>query len=78
MGRLREAARDRTGPTPRQKGSVRTFKGALVLVDYPNQPFVITQPKGSTPFGNPSAEANGVPRDQVAEFYRTSSTRRAR
>ncbi|MFC0623714.1 M6 family metalloprotease domain-containing protein [Kribbella deserti] len=55
---------------PGKSGSVRTFKGALVLVDYPNQPFVVTQPKGSTPFGNPSAEANGIPREQVAEFYR--------
>jgi len=55
---------------PSKLGSVRTFKGALVLVDYPNQPFVITQPKGSTVFGNPSAEANGIPRAQVADFYR--------
>lgn len=55
---------------PAKTGSVRTFKGALVLVDYPNQPFVVTQPKGSTPFGNPSVEANGVPRAQVADFYR--------
>ena len=54
---------------PAAKGSVRTFKGALVLADYPNQPFVITQPQNSTVFGNPSAEANGVPRDQVAQFY---------
>lgn len=54
---------------PARKGSVRTFKGALVLADYPNQPFVVTQPKGSTVFGNPSAEANGIPRDQVAQFY---------
>ena len=54
---------------PNVKGSTRTFKGALVLVDYPNQDFVVTKPKGSTPFGNPSAEANGVPREQVAEFY---------
>ena len=54
---------------PNVKGSTRTFKGALVLVDYPNQDFVATLPKGSTPFGNPSAEANGVPRDQVAGFY---------
>ena len=50
---------------PSKKGSVRTFKGALVLVDYPNQPFVITQPKGSTVFGNPSAAANGIPRAEV-------------
>ncbi|WP_406053439.1 M6 family metalloprotease domain-containing protein [Kribbella sp. NBC_00889] len=55
---------------PAVPGSARTFKGALVLVDYPNQDFVITKPKGSTPFGNPSAEANGVPRDQVAQFYK--------
>jgi len=54
---------------PDAKGSVRTFKGALVLLDYPNQPFVVTQPRGSTIFGNPSAEANDVPRDQVARFY---------
>ena len=54
---------------PARKGSKRTFKGALVLLDYPNQPFVVTQPKGSTVFANPSAEANGVPRDQVAQFY---------
>ncbi|MBE1585985.1 hypothetical protein ACFPOI_45220 [Nonomuraea angiospora] len=54
---------------PAVKGSKRTFKGALVLLDYPNQPFVVTQPKGSTIFANPSAEAHDVPRDQVAKFY---------
>ncbi|MGW3343508.1 M6 family metalloprotease domain-containing protein [Nonomuraea rubra] len=54
---------------PAVKGSQRTFKGALVLLDYDNQPFVVTQPKGSTVFGNPSAEAHDVPRDQVAKFY---------
>jgi M6 family metalloprotease-like protein len=55
---------------PAQRGSVRTFRGALVLADYPNQPFVVTQPQGSTVFANPSAEAHDVPRDQVAGFYR--------
>ncbi|MFD1933757.1 M6 family metalloprotease domain-containing protein [Nonomuraea mangrovi] len=54
---------------PGAKGSTRTFKGALVLLDYPNQPFVATQPKGSTIYRNPSAEAHDVPRDQVAKFY---------
>ncbi|MEV0593644.1 M6 family metalloprotease domain-containing protein [Nonomuraea cavernae] len=54
---------------PAVKGSTRTFKGALVLLDYPNQEFVVTQPKGSTIFGNPSAEAHDIPRDQVATFY---------
>jgi M6 family metalloprotease-like protein len=54
---------------PANQGSVRTFRGALVLVDYPNQPFVVTQPQGSTVFANPSAEAHDIPRDQVAGFY---------
>ncbi|PZG50756.1 peptidase M6 [Spongiactinospora gelatinilytica] len=54
---------------PTVKGSVRTFKGALVLLDYPDQPFVVTQPRGSTVFENPSAEAHDIPRDQVARFY---------
>lgn len=54
---------------PAVKGSKRTFKGALVLVDYPNQPFVVTQPQGSTIFKNPSAQAHDVPREQVATFY---------
>ncbi|GAA4072102.1 M6 family metalloprotease domain-containing protein [Nonomuraea soli] len=55
---------------PAVKGSTRQFKGALVLLDYPNQAFVVTQPKGSTIYGNPSAEAHDIPRDQVATFYR--------
>ena len=54
---------------PSVSGSVRTFRGALVLLDYPNQPFVVTQPQGSTVFANPSAEASGIPREQLAQFY---------
>ncbi|WP_061300324.1 M6 family metalloprotease domain-containing protein [Herbidospora cretacea] len=54
---------------PNVQGSDRTFKGALVLLDYPNQPFVVTQPQGSTVFKNPSAQAHDIPRDQVAKFY---------
>jgi M6 family metalloprotease-like protein len=54
---------------PSVKGSERQFKGALILLDYPNQPFVITQPQGSTVFANPSAEAHDVPNGQVAQFY---------
>lgn len=55
---------------PSVEGSVRTFRGALVLLDYSNQPFVVTQPQGSTVFANPSAEAHDIPRAEVAEFYR--------
>ena len=54
---------------PNVSGSARTFRGALVLLDYPNQPFVVTQPQGSTVFANPSAEASAIPREQVAQFY---------
>jgi len=54
---------------PTARGSVRTFKGALVLVDYPDQPFVITQPANSTVYGNPTT-VHDVPRAQVPAFYR--------
>jgi M6 family metalloprotease-like protein len=54
---------------PAVRGSVRTFKGALVLVDYPNQPFVVTQPANSTVYGNPTT-VHDLPRDQVPAFYR--------
>ncbi|MGK5554145.1 M6 family metalloprotease domain-containing protein [Actinomadura kijaniata] len=53
---------------PSVKGSVRNFKGAVILVDYPNQPFVVTQKKNSTVFGNPSLVGD-VPREKVAQFY---------
>ncbi|MFG2005773.1 M6 family metalloprotease domain-containing protein [Spirillospora sp. NPDC048911] len=53
---------------PAKKGSIKNFKGAVVLVDYPNQPFVVTQPKNSTIFGNPSVVSD-VPQNKVAQFY---------
>ncbi|MEJ3745134.1 M6 family metalloprotease domain-containing protein [Actinomycetes bacterium KLBMP 9797] len=63
------AVPNRTWNNPAQAGSVRNFKIALVLVDYPDQPFVVTQPAGSTIFGNPQPIAANLPRDQVAQFY---------
>lgn len=54
---------------PTVKGSVRTFRGALVLLDYPDQPFVITQPRNSSIYGNPNLVSD-VPRGQVAQFYK--------
>jgi M6 family metalloprotease-like protein len=54
---------------PAVRGSVRTFTGALVLVDFPNQPFVVTQPPNSTVYGNPTT-AHDIPRADVPEFYR--------
>lgn len=45
----------------------RKFRMALVAVDFPDQPFVITQPKKSDLFGNPLIDPVG--KDDVPEFY---------
>lgn len=45
----------------------RGFRLAVVAVDFPDQPFVITRPKGSDPFGNPQIDP--IPREQVPQFY---------
>jgi len=45
----------------------RGFKLAVVGIDFPGQPFVITLPKGSDPFGNPQIDP--VPREKVPQFY---------
>jgi M6 family metalloprotease-like protein len=55
---------------PTVEGSVRNFDIALVTLDYPDQPFVVTQPARSTIFGNPQPAAAGLPREQVPAFYR--------
>ena len=34
-------------------GSQSQYKTAIILIDYPDQPFLITQPAGTHPFGNP-------------------------
>ncbi|WP_436535330.1 M6 family metalloprotease domain-containing protein [Actinoplanes sp. HUAS TT8] len=54
---------------PAVAGSERNFNGALVLVDFPNQPFVVTQPANSTIYGNPSGVQN-LDRSEVPAFYR--------
>jgi M6 family metalloprotease-like protein len=45
----------------------RGFKIAVVAIDFPDQPFVITLPKGSDPFGNPQIDPVG--REDVPQFY---------
>ena len=47
--------------------SERQLKIAVVAVDFADQPFVITQPKHSDPFGNPQVDP--VPRAEVPSFY---------
>jgi M6 family metalloprotease-like protein len=53
---------------PDQKPSEQGLRMALVAVDFPDQPFVITQPKQSDPFGNPQIDP--IARADVPEFYR--------
>ena len=45
----------------------RSLRVALVAIDFEDQPFVITRPKHSDPFGNPQVDP--VPREEVAKFY---------
>ncbi len=47
--------------------SKRQFKVALIAVDFPDQPFVITLPRKSDLFGNPQIDP--VPRERVPQFY---------
>ena len=47
--------------------SKKNFKIALIAVDFPDQPFVITLPKKSDLFGNPQMDP--VPREKVPQFY---------
>src|SRR6478735_9573971 len=50
--------------------SVKKWKVALVLTDFPDKGFYISQPPGSTIYGTPTLDANNIPRDQVPAFYR--------
>ncbi len=50
--------------------SVKKWKVALVLTDFPDKDFTITKAAGSTIFGTPSTEANSVARADVPAFYR--------
>src|SRR3954464_6895784 len=55
---------------PDLQPSVKKWKVALVLTDFPDKGFFISQPAGSTIYGTPTADANNIPRDQVPAFYR--------
>jgi M6 family metalloprotease-like protein len=45
----------------------KQFKVALIAVDFPDQPFVVTLPKHSDLFGNPQIDP--IARERVAQFY---------
>lgn len=48
--------------------AVKPIRAALVLGDYPDQPFVMTRPDGADLAGNPQSNG-GVPREQVAQWW---------
>ncbi len=50
------------------QGSQNQYKTAIILVDYSDQPFLITQAPGTHPFGNPQPGWTPVPQDQVADW----------
>jgi M6 family metalloprotease-like protein len=51
----------------------RDFRLAVVAIDFEDQPFVITLPRRSDPFGNPQPEP--IAREQVPQFYAEFFTR---
>ena len=55
---------------PTIEPSVERFDVALILTDFPGTPFAVTQPEGSTIFGNPGPLAHDLPREAVPAFYR--------
>ncbi|KFA54296.1 hypothetical protein S40293_04816 [Stachybotrys chartarum IBT 40293] len=55
---------------PSRTGAERNFNIALVTLDYEDRPFSITQPPGSTIYGNPQPAAANIPREDVPVFYR--------
>ncbi|WP_212914332.1 peptidase M6 [Streptomyces sp. TS71-3] len=52
---------------PDRQPTKQKLRIAVVAVDFPDQPFVMTEPKKSDDFGNPQIDP--VKRDQIAQFY---------
>ncbi|KAF2127744.1 M6 metalloprotease [Dothidotthia symphoricarpi CBS 119687] len=55
---------------PARKGRDRNFNIAMVTIDYPDSPFVVTLPANSDIFGNPQPLASGLKREDVPKFYK--------
>ena len=50
-------------------GSQSQYRTAVVLLEFSDQPFLVTQEAGAHPFGNPQDGWSPVPRDEVADWY---------
>src|SRR5262249_13966257 len=55
---------------PSVQPSVKKWKVAIVVTDFPDKKFTLSQPVGSTIFGTPTAEAHDIPRADVPAFLR--------
>jgi M6 family metalloprotease-like protein len=49
-------------------GTQSQYKTAIILIDYPDQPFLITQPPGTHPFGNPQPGWTPVAPEDVNQW----------
>jgi M6 family metalloprotease-like protein len=50
--------------------TVKKWKVALVVADFQDKTFTISQPQGGTVFGTPTAEGHDIPRADVPAYYR--------
>ena len=50
------------------QGSQNQYKTAVILLDFSDQPFLITQAPGTHPFGNPQPGWQPIPQDEVADW----------
>jgi M6 family metalloprotease-like protein len=65
VGRLHaDSRKKRADPSLKPE---RTLTLALVAIDFDDQPFVMTQPKRSDPFGNPQIDP--IKREAIPQFY---------
>ncbi|MEH7125995.1 hypothetical protein V7127_22550 [Bacillus sp. JJ1773] len=52
----------------------RELRGALILVDFPDLGFILSDPEGSDPAGNPRG-IGSIPREDVPEFFKDFLTK---
>ncbi|WHY87472.1 FixG Ig-like domain-containing protein [Neobacillus novalis] len=52
----------------------KPIRGALIVVDFPDQGFILSQPEGSDPAGNPRG-VGSIPREEVPEFFKDYLTK---
>lgn len=50
-------------------GSVREFRAAVVLLDFTDQPLLVTQPPGSHPFGSPAEDFEPVAPEDAPQWW---------